>query len=198
MNRLSRLLQKGPAYYLELGKALLHLLFLLSAVHNLAHLICKLVQLKLQQGNDIYAGCKGTLKQSSSLTALGRALTSLTKALVPSSMTSVLMSVHSVWRHTYTPTLLENIHADGLLHFTNLELLLHQRRGIPDIFDHDKICLDSTHALCRSGLRLLMSKDDTLMVEGPPSISSSSKSSFMTSLASASTPLPPKTTTKRF
>ncbi len=45
-------------------------------------------------------GWAGTLKQSSSLTALGRALTSLTKALVPSSMTSVLMFVHRVWRHT--------------------------------------------------------------------------------------------------
>ena len=49
-----------------------------------------------------------------------------------------------------------------------------------------------------AGLRPLMSKDEALMVEGPPSISSSSKSPFMTSLASASTPLPPKTTTKRF
>jgi len=35
--------------YLELGKALLHLLLFLGAVYNLAHLISKLVQLKLQQ-----------------------------------------------------------------------------------------------------------------------------------------------------
>ena len=35
--------------YLELGQGLLHLLLLLCPVHNLTHLLLKLVQLQLQQ-----------------------------------------------------------------------------------------------------------------------------------------------------
>ena len=49
-----------------------------------------------------------------------------------------------------------------------------------------------------AGFTPLMSSDATLMVEGPPSISSRSRSSFKASLPSASNPLPPKITTKRF
>ena len=49
----------------------------------------------------------------------------------------------------------------------------------------------------QAGLLPLMSRLDTLMVDGP-SISSKSRSSAMNSLLSVSTLLPPNTTTKRF
>lgn len=47
--------------HLELGKALLHLLLLLSTIHNLTNLILKLVQLKPEEVIQLEVGINGEL-----------------------------------------------------------------------------------------------------------------------------------------